>query len=663
MHLSKFRKQIVFLMDLVLSVFVYVVMIFWVPVRNGSGWEEVMTWMPNFILMIGCLCASLWVSKSYDSLWRYAETDEYLSMIIAGGFAYVVYFLLQKLLPIVKIPSVLSLAIYSMSLLLMMTARFVYRKYRMASNSKSSQRKVRMAIVGAGTAGVGLLNEIKTNSLNHYLPVCFFDDDIEKVEKFIHGIEVKGKIEDIPKLLKNTMVTEIVVAIPSVSPQRKKEILEICSSVKCHVKILPDTLSLVQDDKIDTLSFSQNIRNVEIGDLLGREPVTFHNKEVFNFLTGKTIMVTGGGGSIGSELARQIAKRKPKRLIIVDIYENNAYDIQQELKLEYGDKLDLRVEIASVREAAKVEKLFQFYKPEIVFHAAAHKHVPLMEECPEEAIKNNVMGTYNVVHAADHAGVKKFVLISTDKAVNPTNVMGATKRFCEMILQSMKNVSKTEYVAVRFGNVLGSNGSVIPLFKRQIERGGPVTITDKRIIRYFMTIPEAAQLVLEAGAMASSSEIFVLDMGEPVKILDLAENLIRLSGYTPYVDIQIEETGLRPGEKLYEELLMKSEGLVQTQSSKIFIERQEEISPTEMKEKLAILSAALESGGRNTIQSALKLVVPTYKAPEEVNCKSFIVTGNTIQTGQTQSRMEQSINQCKPLWAEQSMPVGAGLRK
>lgn len=650
-------------MDLVLSVFVYVVMIFWVPVRNGSGWEEVMTWMPNFILMIGCLCASLWVSKSYDSLWRYAETDEYLSMIIAGGFAYVVYFLLQKLLPIVKIPSVLSLAIYSMSLLLMMTARFVYRKYRMASNSKSSQRKVRMAIVGAGTAGVGLLNEIKTNSLNHYLPVCFFDDDIEKVEKFIHGIEVKGKIEDIPKLLKNTMVTEIVVAIPSVSPQRKKEILEICSSVKCHVKILPDTLSLVQDDKIDTLSFSQNIRNVEIGDLLGREPVTFHNKEVFNFLTGKTIMVTGGGGSIGSELARQIAKRKPKRLIIVDIYENNAYDIQQELKLEYGDKLDLRVEIASVREAAKVEKLFQFYKPEIVFHAAAHKHVPLMEECPEEAIKNNVMGTYNVVHAADHAGVKKFVLISTDKAVNPTNVMGATKRFCEMILQSMKNVSKTEYVAVRFGNVLGSNGSVIPLFKRQIERGGPVTITDKRIIRYFMTIPEAAQLVLEAGAMASSSEIFVLDMGEPVKILDLAENLIRLSGYTPYVDIQIEETGLRPGEKLYEELLMKSEGLVQTQSSKIFIERQEEISPTEMKEKLAILSAALESGGRNTIQSALKLVVPTYKAPEEVNCKSFIVTGNTIQTGQTQSRMEQSINQCKPLWAEQSMPVGAGLRK
>lgn len=663
MHLSKFRKQIVFLMDLVLSVFVYVVMIFWVPVRNGSGWEEVMTWMPNFILMIGCLCASLWVSKSYDSLWRYAETDEYLSMIIAGGFAYVVYFLLQKLLPIVKIPSVLSLAIYSMSLLLMMTARFVYRKYRMASNSKSSQRKVRMAIVGAGTAGVGLLNEIKTNSLNHYLPVCFFDDDIEKVEKFIHGIEVKGKIEDIPKLLKNTMVTEIVVAIPSVSPQRKKEILEICSSVKCHVKILPDTLSLVQDDKIDTLSFSQNIRNVEIGDLLGREPVTFHNKEVFNFLTGKTIMVTGGGGSIGSELARQIAKRKPKRLIIVDIYENNAYDIQQELKLEYGDKLDLRVEIASVREAAKVEKLFQFYKPEIVFHAAAHKHVPLMEECPEEAIKNNVMGTYNVVHAADHAGVKKFVLISTDKAVNPTNVMGATKRFCEMILQSMKNVSKTEYVAVRFGNVLGSNGSVIPLFKRQIERGGPVTITDKRIIRYFMTIPEAAQLVLEAGAMASSSEIFVLDMGEPVKILDLAENLIRLSGYTPYVDIQIEETGLRPGEKLYEELLMKSEGLVQTKSSKIFIERQEEISPTEMKEKLAILSAALESGGRNTIQSALKLVVPTYKAPEEVNCKSFIVTGNTIQTGQTHSRMEQSINQCKPLWAEQSMPVGAGLRK
>ena len=320
------------------------------------------------------------------------------------------------------------------------------------------------------------------------------------------------------------------------------------------------------------------MRNVKIDDLLGRERVVFNNQEVFGFLQDKVIMVTGGGGSIGSELCRQIAKRGPKRLIVVDIYENNAYDLQQELKMEYGNKLDLKVEIASVRDREKVRELVGYYRPQIIFHAAAHKHVPLMEECPEEAVKNNVFGTYNVVHAADEFGVDKFVLISTDKAVNPTNVMGATKRFCEMILQSMKGRSHTEYAAVRFGNVLGSNGSVIPLFRRQIEAGGPVTITDKRIIRYFMTIPEAAQLVLEAGAMAGSSEVFVLDMGQPVKILDLAENLIKLSGYVPYVDIDIVETGLRPGEKLYEELLMKSDGLMKTTSSKIFIERQQEIS-------------------------------------------------------------------------------------
>lgn len=354
-------------------------------------------------------------------------------------------------------------------------------------------------------------------------------------------------------------------------------------------------------------------------DLLGRERIVFNNQEVFDFLRDKVVMVTGGGGSIGSELCRQIAKRSPKELIVVDIYENNAYDLQQELRMEYGDKLNLKVEIASVRDREKVRKLVGGYRPQIIFHAAAHKHVPLMEECPEEAVKNNVFGTYNVVHAADEFGVDKFVLISTDKAVNPTNVMGATKRFCEMILQSMKGISHTEYVAVRFGNVLGSNGSVIPLFRRQIEAGGPVTVTDKRIIRYFMTIPEAAQLVLEAGAMAASSEVFVLDMGQPVKILDLAENLIKLSGYIPYVDIDIVETGLRPGEKLYEELLMKSDGLMKTTSSKIFIERQTEISQTEMNHKLEILHEALEQGGREAVRLAMKQVVPTFRDPDEVN--------------------------------------------
>lgn len=614
--LSRYRKQIVFLMDLFIVNFVYFVMIYWVPIRNGTLITEIFTWIPNLTLMIVCLCGFLWASKSYDSLWRYAETDEYISLIFMGGLAYVVYFLIQKILPIPKIPSVLSLCIYSMSLLLMMTARFIYRKYRMKVTSRNQGKKVRCAIIGAGNAGVALLNEMKNNVSNHYQPVCFFDDDPEKMGKFIHGIEVKGKIDMMPLLLRNTMVTEIIFAIPSANPTRRKEILEMCSTLHCHVKVLPDSFAAVQSENL-----TQNVRNVKIDDLLGRERVVFNNQEVFGFLQDKVIMVTGGGGSIGSELCRQIAKRGPKRLIVVDIYENNAYDLQQELKMEYGNKLDLKVEIASVRDREKVRELVGYYRPQIIFHAAAHKHVPLMEECPEEAVKNNVFGTYNVVHAADEFGVDKFVLISTDKAVNPTNVMGATKRFCEMILQSMKGRSHTEYAAVRFGNVLGSNGSVIPLFRRQIEAGGPVTITDKRIIRYFMTIPEAAQLVLEAGAMAGSSEVFVLDMGQPVKILDLAENLIKLSGYVPYVDIDIVETGLRPGEKLYEELLMKSDGLMKTTSSKIFIERQQEISQEEMDEKLDILHKALQAGGRENIRLAMKQVVPTYRDPEEVNCQ------------------------------------------
>mgnify|MGYP004668091067 FL=1 len=612
--LSRYRKQMVFLMDLIIANVVYFFLIYWVPIRNGTQVNQIAAWMPNFALMMVCLCGFLWVSKSYDSLWRYAETDEYISMIFIGGVAYVVYFLIQKVLPIPKIPSVLSMCIYSVSLLLMMTARFSYRKYRMMTAASSQQKKVRCAIIGAGNAGVGLLNEMKNSNKNHYLPVCFFDDDPEKIGKFIHGVEVKGKIDMMPLLLRNTMVTEIIFAIPSADPIRRKEILEMCSTLHCHVKVLPDALTAVQNG-----SLSQNVRNVKIDDLLGRERIIFNNQEVFDFLRGKVVMVTGGGGSIGSELCRQIAKRGPKQLIVVDIYENNAYDLQQELRMEYADRLDLKVEIASVRDREKVRKLMAYYRPQIIFHAAAHKHVPLMEECPEEAVKNNVFGTYNVVHAADEFGVDKFVLISTDKAVNPTNVMGATKRFCEMILQSMKGRSHTEYVAVRFGNVLGSNGSVIPLFRRQIEAGGPVTITDKRIIRYFMTIPEAAQLVLEAGAMAASAEVFVLDMGQPVKILDLAENLIKLSGYVPYVDIDIVETGLRPGEKLYEELLMKSDGLMKTTSSKIFIERQQEISQQEMDGKLAILHQALEQGGRENIRLAMKQVVPTYRDPDEVN--------------------------------------------
>ena len=357
-------------------------------------------------------------------------------------------------------------------------------------------------------------------------------------------------------------------------------------------------------------------------DLLGREPVQLNMERVDSFLSGRTVLVTGGGGSIGSELCRQIAKHHPKKLIIVDIYENNAYDIQQELHRTYGDALNLRVEIASVRDKERIYGIFESLRPEIVFHAAAHKHVPLMENCPAEAIKNNIFGTYHVVRAAEKFGARKFVMISTDKAVNPTNIMGATKRFCEMILQS-RTESTTEFCAVRFGNVLGSNGSVVPLFKKQIEEGGPVTITDKRIIRYFMTIPEAAQLVLEAGAMAKQSQIFVLDMGEPVKILDLAENLIRLSGLEPYRDIEIREIGLRPGEKLYEELLMKSETLTKTENSKIFVEQQQYIDPDEIMRDLLFLDRAVtEDFNNEELTDILRGMIPTYHDPEEVNRKA-----------------------------------------
>ena len=353
--------------------------------------------------------------------------------------------------------------------------------------------------------------------------------------------------------------------------------------------------------------------------LLGRDAIELQDEAVRAFLSGKVVMVTGGGGSIGSELCRQIAVQNPRQLIVVDIYENNAYDLQQELVQQYGDGLDLRVEIASVRDADKMHLLFRRYRPQIVFHAAAHKHVPLMENCPEEAIKNNVFGTYNVAQAADAYNTEKFVLISTDKAVNPTNVMGASKRLCEMVVQSMQEISHTVFAAVRFGNVLGSNGSVIPLFKRQLANGGPLTLTDRRIIRYFMTIPEAAQLVMQAGAMAEGAQVFVLDMGEPVKILDLAENLVRLAGLTPYVDVDIIETGLRPGEKLYEELLMDSDTLTATRYNKIFVEQQDSIPNEEMERNLATLRDVIATENVEEIVATMRRIVPTFKTPEEVN--------------------------------------------
>ena len=460
-----------------------------------------------------------------------------------------------------------------------------------------------------------MLEEIQNNPDSPYSVQCFFDDDPGKIGRRIHGVVVKAPVSQMRECLRAMSIENVIVAIPSLSEKRRQEILaELSGMNHIRVSVLPGTLDLLEGRTIRS-----QLREVQIEDLLGRSPVQLDPTPVDAYLSGKVVLITGGGGSIGSELCRQVAKRHPKRLVIVDIYENNAYDIQQELRYQYGSSLDLRVEIASIRDRERVEQLFSAYRPDVVFHAAAHKHVPLMETSPQEAVRNNVFGTRNLVWAADRCGVKKFVQISTDKAVNPTNVMGATKRLCEMILQSMKGRSATTFAAVRFGNVLGSNGSVVPLFQKQIRAGGPVTITDKRIIRYFMTIPEAAQLVLQAGAMARQNELYVLDMGQPVKILDLAENMIRLSGYIPYRDIDVVETGLRPGEKLYEELLINSRDIEKTEHNLIFVERQPSITEEELEHKLALLDRALQDNDPAAVRLALHQVVPTFREPEEVN--------------------------------------------
>ncbi|EHE95380.1 hypothetical protein HMPREF9469_05827, partial [, partial [[Clostridium] citroniae WAL-17108] len=423
----------------------------------------------------------------------------------------------------------------------------------------------RVMIIGGGKAGTLIVREMKGSEKIHGLPVCIVDDDRDKQGRMIDGVPIMGTRQDIAKLVKEKEIDKIYVAIPAAAPEQIRNILGICQKTGCQVKTLPGVYQLMNGE----VNISR-LRKVEIEDLLGREPVRTNLDEIMGYVKDKVVLVTGGGGSIGSELCRQLAGHKVKQLIIFDIYENNAYEIQQELRRKYP-QMDLVVLIGSVRNTNRLEYLFRTYRPDIVYHAAAHKHVPLMEDSPCEAIKNNVMGTYKTARAAIKYGVKRFILISTDKAVNPTNIMGASKRLCEMVVQMSNQKSSTEFVAVRFGNVLGSNGSVIPLFKRQIESGGPVTVTHKDIIRYFMTIPEAVSLVIQAGAYAKGGEIFVLNMGNPVRILDMAENLIRLSGYEPYKDIDICFTGLRPGEKLYEELLMDEEGLQKTENERIFI--------------------------------------------------------------------------------------------
>lgn len=506
-----------------------------------------------------------YIFRLYHSLWKFAGITE-LENIIAASIGVsalqVIGFILLKL----PIPRSYFFIFPVLLIVATMASRFTYRavrvKLRKRENGKSCEN---VMVIGAGEAANMIIKEIINSDHIHKVIKCIIDDAEDKLGRYIHGIKVIGNRDTIIDNVMKHEINEIIIAMPSVSRKEISKILEICKETDCKLYILPGMYQFLNGE----VGVSE-LRGVEVEDLLGRDPIRVDLNSIMGYVKDKVVLVTGGGGSIGSELCRQIAGHKPKKLIIVDIYENNAYDIQQELLTRYPN-LDIVTLIASVRNTKRLDKIFGTYRPNIVYHAAAHKHVPLMEDSPNEAVKNNVFGTLKTVQAADKYGVEKFVLISSDKAVNPTNIMGATKRMCEMIVQTFNRKSKTEFVAVRFGNVLGSNGSVIPLFKKQIEAGGPVTVTHPDIIRYFMTIPEAVSLVLQAGAYAKGGEIFVLDMGEPVKILDLATNLIRLSGYIPGVDIKIKFTGLRPGEKLYEELLMEEEGLGETENSQIFI--------------------------------------------------------------------------------------------
>ncbi len=616
MNVKKHRKEIVFIIDSIIFLMVYLILFFAFPdyVSDRPTVNRILVY--HLLLMVFCGAVSQFALKTYDSLWRYAQSMEYLMLLFGGISGYVFYQLTSRLLRLPSLPGLFPLAVYTSSLIGMLLMRLLYRQYRKRIRPLLSHDRIPVAIIGAGEAGVLLLEELIGDRNLPYEPICLLDDDVEKIGKRIHNIEVKGPISQIQKLLATTRVREIYIAIPRLEPEKRKEILSLCSGLNCRIRIIPDTLALLGDEN-RRKEWSKN-KGLLLEELLGRDQIKLEDA-VSSFLCNKTVMVTGGGGSIGSELCRQIAKAVPKRLIIIDYYENNAYDIQQELLHRYGSDLNLSIEIASVRDIDKINLLMKKYRPNIVFHAAAHKHVPLMEECPDEAIRNNIFGTYNVARAADHYKVEKFVLISTDKAVNPTSIMGASKCFCEMLLQSFGEASATEYVTVRFGNVLGSNGSVIPLFQKQIEEGGPVTITDKRIVRYFMTIREAVQLILQAGAMAKSSEVYVLDMGEPVKILELAENLIRQSGYIPYVDIPIIETGLRPGEKLFEEMLVDKEKLIETENHKIFVEHRQSVPMKEIKKRLQLLNKALDTMSRDEMIKTMKKVVPSYKDPEEVN--------------------------------------------
>lgn len=553
----------------------------------------------------------------YRSIWRYAGLDDIVNVFIISCIANGIIIVAIYLLGLTQVPRSIYLIDTFVDFVLIIGSRFSKRIWNrfigrdISFYHEKNFKLKKIMIVGAGEAGVMLIQELRNHPKRGLSPVCFIDDDVSKKGRKLNGIPVVGGRDEIYYNAIAKKIDQIIIAIPSIKKEDLSAIVDECKKTSCEIKIVPfvNQIESIQGDVSDILL--KRMRNVDIEDLLGRDEVSLDKENMKKYIAGKIVMVTGGGGSIGSEICRQVASYNPKKLVILDIYENNIYDIQNELISKFKD-LDIVALIASVRDRATIFNIFEKYSPEILFHAAAHKHVPLMENSPKEAVKNNVFGTLNIVQACDKYGVERFVQISTDKAVNPTNVMGATKRMCEMIVQTYAQISKTNFVAVRFGNVLGSNGSVIPLFKKQIAQGGPVTVTHPDIIRYFMTIPEAVQLVLEAGGMANGGEIFVLDMGEPVKIDKLARDLIRLSGFEPDEDIKIMYTGLRPGEKLYEELMMAEEGINNTSHNKIHIAKPMNITLDELNSKLKILSDGLKGSDEDLILS-LQKAVPTYK--------------------------------------------------
>ena len=618
--IKKNRNVLLILIDILIIISCYIASIFFLNIHI----DNIKMLAMQILIVVIIYQIFLNIFRMYQNMMRYEVGKDYIKYIISAFLSMIISSIVYKAFSLeyinLKVNVLSGVLIAGTFVMYRLAGRSILSR-RMSKyekiNKNQDNKANNLLIIGAGMGAREIIIAIKNNMRDKYNIVGIIDDDISKINHYILGIKVLGIRYDIPKIAKEKNVDLIFFAINKIDAVSRRKILEICQETGVKTRVLPTT-----EEVINKQGAMNSLRDVQIEDLLGRDPVHLDNKNINSLIKNKTVLVTGGGGSIGSELCRQIVKYDPKRLVILDIYENNLYDIEMELRAEYP-KLNLEAIVASVRDKARLNNVFETYKPEIVFHAAAHKHVPLMEKSPLEAIHNNVFGTYNVVNCADEYGVEKFVLISTDKAVNPTNIMGASKRVCEMIVQAKNKVSKTEYVAVRFGNVLGSNGSVIPLFKKQIERGGPVTVTHKDITRFFMTIPEAVQLILQAVTYAKGGEIFVLDMGEPVKIYDLAVSLIKLLGYEPNVDIPIEITGLRPGEKLYEEILMSEEGLTSTKHDKIFISKPMHMEMTELEEKLDILKELEynEKYSGENIKNVMKEVVTTYREPEEVNNK------------------------------------------